>query len=752
VASTNALVGSAPPSSDIAAERQPGEPLPVFDQIPRPAAPFVGRSALIAALSTRLQDEQIVVLCGIAGSGKQTLAAHLAHHPALRSHFSDGVLWATLGPQADPVIELGRWAAALAIDVSRLPDAQQRAEAIQRATGDRRLLLVIDDAWSLDTATFLCCGGPNCAYLLTTQDRSLAVAFAGETQTVAVPPLTVEAAHALLQQLAPAACASDPASARALSAATGGLPLALVLLGAYLAAPEISYFAHLPHHPPAAEQEPVRRLARAAAQITAHGAPPTMAEVLTLCLDGLPGEAVEAFYALAAFAPKPASFSLAAAEAVSGASGRLLSLLIDRRLVEAYGGVGGQWMLHPVLADLARPQTPSEAMTRHREYYLRWLTALDDTLLYERVNYAQLRWLWQTAPPSSRLAILFALGDFHMARGLWREAISWIEQTLSTIDQNEQPTVAALLLNNLGWFYDRVGAPWTALTHYRQSLAIMRQVGDVAGEVTTLNNIARAYAALGEKKLALATYEQLCLIQQAHGEQKHTSATLNNIGLVYADLGDKQQAHSYFAQSLQIARQHQERKGEATTLNNLARLMDSLGHKRTALTHYEEALRLYRQIEDRTGEATTLNNIGRIYHDLGEAQRALTFFAQALPLRRQMGDRRGEAATLNNIGGVYDHLGRQEQALTHYEQALAICQAVGDRWSECRIRYNLAMLRGEMGDLAAAEAHLCQVIAIEEAVGHPDLASDRATLSQVQEMGKNATVISLNKPPSIARC
>jgi hypothetical protein len=237
VTTINASIGGANPPLDVTAERQPGEPSPVFDQIPHPPDSFMGRSEMVEALCARLRHEPVVALCGIAGIGKSTLAARLAHHPALRAHFADGVLWATLGPQADPIIELERWASALGIDLSRLPNADQRAQALHDAIGSRRMLLVVDDAWSLETATFLRCGGPNCGYLLTTRNKALAIAFAGAAQTVIVPTLSDVAAHELLCGLASDLCAIDPFKAKALSAAVDGLPLALVLVGVYLAAP-----------------------------------------------------------------------------------------------------------------------------------------------------------------------------------------------------------------------------------------------------------------------------------------------------------------------------------------------------------------------------------------------------------------------------------------------------------------------------------------------------------------------------------
>ena len=47
---------------------------------------------------------------------------------------------------------------------------QARSQVVRNVIGQRRILLVIDDAWHADAAGLLRCGGPGCAHLLTTRN------------------------------------------------------------------------------------------------------------------------------------------------------------------------------------------------------------------------------------------------------------------------------------------------------------------------------------------------------------------------------------------------------------------------------------------------------------------------------------------------------------------------------------------------------------------------------------------------------
>ena len=78
-------------------------------------------------------------------------------------------------------------------------------------------------------------------------------------------------------------------------------------------------------------------------------------------------EALPAFYALGAFAPKPARFHRSAAEAVAECDAATLALLIARNLLE---GDDDSLALHQTLADAAAQHCPDAARQRHRDYYL----------------------------------------------------------------------------------------------------------------------------------------------------------------------------------------------------------------------------------------------------------------------------------------------------------------------------------------------------------------------------------------------
>ena len=71
-----------------------------------------GRDELLIEMTQRLTSGDSIALSaqGLPGVGKTTLAIKLANSKEIREHFSDGILWAGLGKNADAMRYLAIWA------------------------------------------------------------------------------------------------------------------------------------------------------------------------------------------------------------------------------------------------------------------------------------------------------------------------------------------------------------------------------------------------------------------------------------------------------------------------------------------------------------------------------------------------------------------------------------------------------------------------------------------------------------------
>jgi WD40 repeat protein len=144
---------------------------------PEPPPDFVPRPKEFDTLKQQLLDAKgdavagiTAALRGAGGYGKTTLAEALAHDPDIQDAYFDGILWVVLGEKPERLLSI------LTDQIELLTGERPGLETIHAAAGklgeamgDRRILLIVDDAWrEQDLRPFLQ-GGPNCVRLVTTR-------------------------------------------------------------------------------------------------------------------------------------------------------------------------------------------------------------------------------------------------------------------------------------------------------------------------------------------------------------------------------------------------------------------------------------------------------------------------------------------------------------------------------------------------------------------------------------------------------
>jgi NB-ARC domain/WD domain, G-beta repeat/TIR domain/APAF-1 helical domain len=171
-------------------------------------------------------------LHGQGGIGKTVLAAALARDEAVRRHFPDGVFWVTVGERGDLIAAQIGLLERLGMAHPELRSVIQGLVLLRQALADRRCLLVVDDVWSPAAAAAFHAAGPRGRVLYTTRDRAVLDGTAAEVVQIGV--LSRGAAWELLRRLTRVEVL--PAEADRICQATGGVALAVALVGAAIGA------------------------------------------------------------------------------------------------------------------------------------------------------------------------------------------------------------------------------------------------------------------------------------------------------------------------------------------------------------------------------------------------------------------------------------------------------------------------------------------------------------------------------------
>jgi transcriptional regulator with XRE-family HTH domain len=215
-------------------------PTSALRQLPSDLPDFTGRAEQVHTLCDYLQAEagrpKAAAVAGAGGIGKTTLALRAAH--MLADRFADGQLFLNLGGTSEPVPAgeaLGRLLLALGVDSALIPNHEQDRAALYRSVlAVRRVLIVLDNAADEGQVRPLLPGTGACATIITSRRRLDALDAATVFELDLLP---VAASVQLLNRIVgPERIDEDPAAAWAIAGHCGGLPLAVRISGARLAA------------------------------------------------------------------------------------------------------------------------------------------------------------------------------------------------------------------------------------------------------------------------------------------------------------------------------------------------------------------------------------------------------------------------------------------------------------------------------------------------------------------------------------
>ena len=691
-----------------------------------PTTGLVGRDTLLAQIKERLSGDRqgqsvVAALSGLPGVGKTTLAAALANDPEIKARFADGVLWAGLGPNPDVPGLLSRWGALLGIPSAqavRLSSSEEWMRVLRVVIGARRLLLVIDDAWRIEAALAFKVGGSHCAYLLTTRFPPLALQFAPEGATP-VAELSEGEGMLLLSQIVPEVASVEPASARLLVQALGGLPLALTIAGNYL---RTQAYGKQPRRIRAAltrlQEAQERLLLTRPSALGERGnalsadVPISLQTLIAVSEQHLSEPARHALRALSVFPPKPNSFAEEAALAVSGVPVEALDELSDAGLLES--SEPGRYTLHQVLADYASTHlADQEAWQRLVSYMTEFATI--HTRDYERLEQesaniiAALRLTFsQEVLATSLVRGTAAFAPFLTDRGLHLQAEEFLLQAEQAAHSlREQTGLAAILYYRGNIQFDR-GKFTEAAASLQEGLMLARHEADQERICLCLGLLSTIARFAGNYQQAIQyCQEGLALARQIANQSEANpllSPLLLNLGTTFCEQGDYEQAEQYLQESLARTRQTGNRALLCGQLVNSAQVAFYKGDHTRAEAYTSEAVELARQIGYLYALATAVGNLGAMIAERGGYDEAVIYQQEALQLGRQLENPVTICTTLGNLGDLALKQGRTDQAEGYVQEALALVRQVERPVLLCEVLelWGEVCLRQQRLDQAAA--------------------------------------------------
>lgn len=656
-------------------------------QLPVDVHGFVGRDAELAELDRLLSGATPVVISAVAGTagvGKTALAVRWAHR--VRDRFPDGQLYLDLrgyGPD-EPVSAadaLAGFLRALGLDGAAIPeDLAERAARFRSLVDQRRMLILLDNARTVDQVRPLLSASTSCFTLVTSRDSLAGLVAREGAHRIGLDRLSQPGAVALLRELLGARADTEPAAVGALVDRCARLPLALRVAAEIVRSRPGRAIGELADEL-AGQQDTLDLLdvdgdphtaVRAVFSWSYRQLDPAVARVFRL-LGVHPGHDTDA-YAVAALA-----------EAGLRESRRALDVLVRAHLLDQTPG--GRYQQHDLLrvyaAELAKTTDDiATALTRLFDYYLVTASAAMDVIAPHETERRP-----KVAAPETETPAF----DTYAAAFGWLEAE---RANLVLAPQHSEPSQVVKLSDTVWRYLSTGGYHDDAIALHTRALHAAKAIGDVAAEANALRVLGAAALRVGFVAHAVDHLERALSRYRQIGDRSLQAATLNNLGVAKWRRGKLTGAADAFRQALDLYRELGDQRMRAPATNNLARILNMLGQHDEALELFEQALAVAHDNGNRTSEASALCGLAEVRVEHGRHQQAADHARRALTIALDTSHRTLEGAAMRVLGVAHRGLGEHELAMNELESALRIARVVGDS----------SELMASLNELAAAHA------------------------------------------------
>ncbi|MFI7542274.1 AfsR/SARP family transcriptional regulator [Actinoplanes sp. NPDC049599] len=763
--------------------RDPGEPVaapappppapvrPPPAQLPADVPGFTGREEELAALDLLVTDHDdqltavvISAVSGMAGVGKTALAVRWAHRA--RARFPDGQLYVNLrGYDTEqpmtPEDALAGFLRALGMAGGDIPAARdERAAAYRSLLDGRRLLIVLDNAASVEQIRPLLPGTATCAVVVTSRDTLAGLVARHGAGRLVVPLLSREEALVLITRLIGERVRAEPAAAADLITRCARLPLAL-RVAAELAA----------GRPEAPLRELVAELAdegRRLELLDAGGDPQTgVRAVFSWSYRQLPPAAARAFRLLGLTPGPDVSGYAAAALLGTGVTeaGELLAVLARAHLIQQPGA--GRCTLHDLLRAYAIRLAAeigdgegTAALDRLFDATLYTATAAMDTLYpaeqhrrprverpaspvppvgdgaaaqawldRERANLVALVGHAAThGRPAHAVRLTLTLLRYLESGGHYPEAVAMHEHAIRAARHARDASAEAQLLTNVAVMDVQQGHYEQADGLLRRAVELARGCGDHAAEARALGNLGHVDQWQGRYDEAAERLQEALALCRLTGDRAAEARALGNLGQVYRRQGRDGQAAAYLSEAVRICRRIGDPVGEGYALVSLGDVAARQRDTRRAARCHREALEIFRRTNERAGTALALDGLGAVTHDT-------VFLREALEIFQQLGERAGETRATNSLGEVLTTTGRPGHGREEHLAALTLAIEIGDRYEGGRAHAGLARVAEMLGDPDSAGRHWAQALSRYAEIGAPEAEDIRLIIDRRQASG-----------------
>ncbi|MGX1907500.1 tetratricopeptide repeat protein [Streptomyces phaeochromogenes] len=197
------------------------------------------------------------------------------------------------------------------------------------------------------------------------------------------------------------------------------------------------------------------------------------------------------------------------------------------------------------------------------------------------------------------------------------------------------------------------------------------------------------------------------------------AAYIHQLGMIAESRGDYGEAEERYRASLTIKEELGDRFGIATSYHQLGMIAQLRGDYGEAEERYRASLTIEEELGDRSGIAGSYHQLGMIAQLRGDYGEAEERYRASLAIKEELGDRSGIAGSYHQLGMIAQLRGDYGEAEERYRASLAIKEELGDRSGIASSYGQLGVLRTTQQRPAEGVPYTLRALTLQLEIGSP---------------------------------
>ena len=252
---------------------------------------------------------------------------------------------------------------------------------------------------------------------------------------------------------------------------------------------------------------------------------------------------------------------------------------------------------------------------------------------------------------------------------------------------------------------------------YNKSLGIVLKLGDEHGVATTYRQLGIVAQERGDLVEANRLYKVSLDIELKKSNALGAAHTYHQLGSVAQERRDFDAAEGWYKNSLGIALKLGNENGAAYTYHQLGSVALERLEYEEAESWYNKSLGIRLKLCDEHGAAETYHQLGIVAQERGDFAAADGWNNKSLDIKLKLGDEHGAALTYHNLGIVAEKRQNFAAAEGWYKKSLDIMLKLGDERRAATTYHQLGIVAVKQRDFAAAEGWYDKSLCIKLKLG-----------------------------------